>query len=363
MDPVFDAIVIGAGFAGAATAYHLSRLGEFRILILEREAQPGRHASGKNAALLRQAVSDAEVGAMVQETLRALEAPPEDWEQKNLFRRTGSVLLGENRVLSGFAGLLRKLGAAFELHDRNSFPEKLDAGFRAELRAAGYEALLFTSRDGVVDVAALLANYLDAARSRGATLHCGAEVRGLTREAEAWRVRTGAGEFRARLVINAAGPWAGGLGVAAGLPDRGFAHFRRHLFLADAAAAPHLDRPYLWDTAHEFYFRPDPQGLLLCAGDEEPHPAGEPAVDPRVEARLFEKLRAHFPALAPPEIRRAWACLRSFLPGSPFLIEAEAGTPGFLWVAGLGGHGMGSSFGAGRRAAERAVAFFDRQKS
>lgn len=362
MDALFDAIVIGAGFAGAATAYHLSRLGRFRILILEREAEAGRHASGKNAALLRQAVSDAEVGAMVQETRRALETPPEDWARKNIFRRTGSVLLGENRVLSGFAGLLQKLDAAFELHDRNSFPEKLDAEFRAELRAAGYEALLFTPRDGVVDVAALLANYLDAARSRGATLRCGAEVRGLRPEAEAWRVATDAGEFRARLVINAAGPWAGGLGVAAGLPDRGFAHFRRHLFLA-AAAVPHLDRPYLWDTSHEFYFRADPQGLLLCAGDEEPHPAREPAVDPRVETRLFEKLRAHYPALPPPGIRRAWACLRSFLPGSPFLIEAEAGVSGFLWAAGLGGHGMGSSFGAGRRAAERAVAFFDRQKS
>jgi len=360
MTSAYDAIVIGAGFAGAATAYHLSRMGEFRILILEREAEPGRHASGKNAALLRQAVSDAQVGAMVQETLRMLESPPEDWERKNIFRPTGSVLLGENRVLSGFAGLLQKLGAAFELRGRHDFPENLDAEFRAELRAADYEALLFTPGDGVVDVAALLANYLDAARSRGATLRCGAEVRGLNRETEAWRVSTGAGEFRARLVINAAGPWAGGLGVAAGLPDRGFAHFRRHLFLA-AAVAPPLDRPYLWDTAHEFYFRPDPQGLLLCAGDEETHPAREPSVDPRVQTRLFEKLRAHFPALAPPEIRRAWACLRSFLPGSPFLIEAEAGAPGFLWVAGLGGHGMGSSFGAGRSAAERAAAFLNRQ--
>lgn len=360
MPPAYDAVVIGAGFAGAATAYHLSRLGEFRILILERETEPGRHASGKNAALLRQAVSDARVGAMVQETLRALESPPQDWERKNIFRRTGSVLLGENRVLKGFAGLLQKLGAAFELRGREDFPETLDAELRAELRAADYEALLFTPGDGVVDVAALLANYLDAARSRGATLRCGAEVRGLSREAEEWRVTTGAAEFRARLVINAAGPWAGGLGVAAGLPDRGFAHFRRHLFLA-AAALQKPDQPYLWDTAHEFYFRPDPQGLLLCAGDEESHPAREPAVDPSVEAWLFAKLRAHFPALAPPEIRRAWACLRSFLPGSPFLIEAEAGAPSFLWVAGLGGHGMGSSFGAGRSAAERAVAFLNRQ--
>ena len=36
-----DCVVIGAGFAGAATAYHLTRLGLTDILLLERETIPG----------------------------------------------------------------------------------------------------------------------------------------------------------------------------------------------------------------------------------------------------------------------------------------------------------------------------------
>jgi glycine/D-amino acid oxidase-like deaminating enzyme len=37
----FEYVIIGAGFAGAATAYHLSRRGIGNILLLEQEANPG----------------------------------------------------------------------------------------------------------------------------------------------------------------------------------------------------------------------------------------------------------------------------------------------------------------------------------
>lgn len=362
MNSDFDAVVVGAGFAGAATAYHLSRLGDFRILILEKESAPGCHASGKNAALLRQAVANAEVAGFVQETLRALEAPPEDWERKNIYRRCGSVLIGESSVLSGFADTMKKAGTDFSLHGRDSFPENLDAEFRESLSATDYEALLFTPRDGVVDIAGLLANYLDAARAHGAELRCGAGASGLRRAGEGWTLEVAGRTLRARALVNAAGAWAGEVGMIAGAPNRGLASFRRHLFIAAQPASP-PDRPFFWDARHEFYFRPDPEGLLLCAGDEDPYGARAPEVDSNVQARLIEKLRAHFPAMAIPEIRRAWACLRTFSQGAPFLIEEEASTPGYFWVAGLGGHGMGSSFGAGRRAAERVAAFLNRQKT
>ena len=46
----FDCIVIGAGIAGASVAAELSS--DRRVLLLERESQPGYHTTGSSAALL-----------------------------------------------------------------------------------------------------------------------------------------------------------------------------------------------------------------------------------------------------------------------------------------------------------------------
>ena len=44
-----DYIVIGAGIAGASVAWELA--GGARVLLLERESQPGYHTTGRSAAL------------------------------------------------------------------------------------------------------------------------------------------------------------------------------------------------------------------------------------------------------------------------------------------------------------------------
>ena len=57
----FDVLIIGSGFAGAATAFHLSRAFSGTIGIVEQEKTPGAHASGRNAALLLQSVADPQI--------------------------------------------------------------------------------------------------------------------------------------------------------------------------------------------------------------------------------------------------------------------------------------------------------------
>ena len=49
-------VIVGAGFAGAATAYHLARNGARRIVVLEQERMAGVHSSGRNASMIRQII-------------------------------------------------------------------------------------------------------------------------------------------------------------------------------------------------------------------------------------------------------------------------------------------------------------------
>jgi len=48
----YEVIIIGAGIAGASLADWLAEQGVARILILEREENPGYHATGRSAAVL-----------------------------------------------------------------------------------------------------------------------------------------------------------------------------------------------------------------------------------------------------------------------------------------------------------------------
>ena len=46
----FDVVIIGAGMAGASLAWALAP--QRRVLLLERESQPGYHSTGRSAATL-----------------------------------------------------------------------------------------------------------------------------------------------------------------------------------------------------------------------------------------------------------------------------------------------------------------------
>ncbi|HEY0254399.1 MAG TPA: FAD-dependent oxidoreductase, partial [Kofleriaceae bacterium] len=59
-----NVVIIGGGFAGAATAWALNRLGIADVIVLEREVQLGRYASGRSAGLGRQLTEDDETTAL-----------------------------------------------------------------------------------------------------------------------------------------------------------------------------------------------------------------------------------------------------------------------------------------------------------
>src|SRR5262249_32730633 len=48
----FEVVIVGCGIAGASLAYFLAERGLGNVLLLEREEQPGYHATGRSAAVL-----------------------------------------------------------------------------------------------------------------------------------------------------------------------------------------------------------------------------------------------------------------------------------------------------------------------
>ena len=71
MDTSFDVIVIGAGMAGATVAAELSQ--DLRVCLLEREAQPGYHTTGRSAALFSKSYGPAIIRALSRASEAAMQ--------------------------------------------------------------------------------------------------------------------------------------------------------------------------------------------------------------------------------------------------------------------------------------------------
>ncbi len=342
MDAV-DAVVVGGGVAGLSAAAALGRA--LRVRLLEREPLLASQASGRNAAIYRPLEHDhtsAELSRRSLALLAELDAGSEP-----LLRRCGLLLLdarqGEARALLQHA---RAQGVQAEL---------LDAGALQQRAAslAGGEAVhgLWVPEGGVLDIHALNTALARAARARGVEIRTGCGVRALRLEHErvaGVELQDGS-RVATALVVLAAGAFSEDLAAACGLP-LGLRALRRHLVQLElpdrVVLAP--EHPVVWRLDDELYYRPESGGALASACDQTAWAAHEPlAAEPAVLQALAGKLARSAPALGTAEVKRYWACLRTFAPDRELVVGLDGRVEGLCWLGGLGGRGMSVAPAAG----------------
>ena len=338
--------IVGAGFAGSATAWALGRAGLGPGVIVEQEAIYGFHASGKNAAMLRLAEEDPLILTLALRSHRHLQALPAAPDP--LVGSGGGLTLAD-------ASLVHELEASHEVYRQRRLETALLGAEEARarfplLRSVRFDTALFCPSEGVIDIHSLLSFYLRQARDAGFTLHTGCRVDDLL--IEGGRVtgfETTRGTVRADVVVDASGAWAGHLGRATHpLP---LTPFRRHLFVTGPLAGGRVPSPFAWHQDGAFYFRPEGDGLLMSPCDQTPMPAGDPPTDPAALDSLAEKLLQWAPNLTDLPIRRSWACLRTFAPDVHPIIGPDPKLAGLFHVSGLDGFGAGTSAAVGELAA------------
>ena len=344
-------LIIGAGFAGAATAYHLTRQGKTDILLLERESIPGFHSSGRNAAMIRQCVSDPALTRLARDGAVFLRHLPPDWPVAVEYKQNGSLLLGSGKGWE-------KLRHDAEIGGRSGIDVHLWTAEQAKryvpvLRDTEFDGAVWCATDGVLDIHALLSGYLKAATHGGARIRYGSAVEAVhAKGADGFELVAGGETIRTKVLINAAGAWANTVAAMAGAAELPLHPCRRHLFVSPPIDWVDRSWPFVWDVSHDIYFRPEGKGLLLCACDQEEMSACDPPVDPSAEELLAEKIQRYMPALSNIAINKQWAGLRTLSSDNRFVIGWDAKVQGFFWVAGLGGHGVTTSAAVGALAAE-----------
>jgi D-arginine dehydrogenase len=341
-------IIIGAGIAGAATAYFLTRKGLNNILILEKEKLAGTQSTGRNAAILRTMIPHPLLNRIACESAGFYRNPPAGFSSTPLIDEVGVYL-------AAGAEHIKTLNAWCE-DNGNSGLEQMDASQmykQIPILAPGLDMVAYKRDDGVLDVHSILQGFIRAACHAGAQLRFACEFRSLKiRNGRVWGVETGDGFMEASKVVVANGGWASIAGTFSGysLP---FTPYRRHLLVTEPIPQVNPRWPVIWIVGEEFYFRPESGGLLMSGCDTvKVAPEQGEVADPAELERIAAKASRWLPSLADARVNRAWSGMRTFAPDDLFAIGADPRLQGLYWIAGMGGHGITCAPVAGSLAAD-----------
>jgi D-arginine dehydrogenase len=342
-----DFLIIGGGIAAASVGHWLAPHG--RVILLERESQPGYHSTGRSAALFMESYGTPQVRALTLASRAFFDDPPQGFTEHPLLSPRGALMVaepGQEAALEEWWEVLRSVTPR---------AQRLDAAGACALvpvlqpeRVAG---AVYEPDAADMDVHAIHQGYLRGLRRAGGNVVCDAEVTALKREGGLWQVQAGGRLYEAPVVLNAAGAWADVIARLAGVPALGLQPKRRAAFIfAPPEGADIHSWPMAIGAGEDWYFKPD-AGMLLGS------PANADPVDPHdvQPEELDIALAIHrIQEMTTMSIRRptrTWAGLRSFVPDGDLVGGFDPAAPGFFWVAAQGGYGIQTSAAMGETCA------------
>ena len=348
----YDFVIIGAGIAGASMGWELA--GQRRVLLLERESQPGYHTTGRSAALYSATYGTANIRALTRASRAFYDAPPPEFGGAPILTPRGVVYLAGPDQLdlldAAYAEIL-PLNPGVRRLTHDELLAELPC-LRPEAVAAGM------SEPGAadIDVHALHQGYLRGLRQRGGAIRCNAEVTGLQRLDDGWRVTLAGGEaITAGAVVNAAGAWVDVVAALAGVPPIGLEPRRRTAFTFPVPAGMDASGwPAVIGIDESYYFKPDAGQLLGSPANADPvapHDVVPEELDVALGIHRIEQVTSF-------QIRRpshSWAGLRSFVADGDLVIGWDNHVPRFFWLAAQGGYGIQSAAGAALLARQLAL--------
>jgi glycine/D-amino acid oxidase-like deaminating enzyme len=349
----YDAIVVGAGISGAATAYYLRKAGA-KTLLLER-GEPASGGTGKSAAIIRQSYSTPLLVRLARASITIFEQAKAELGQDAGFVQDGYCFVVSADMLEGAkknVAMQRSLGIVNEWSEGPGFPQHLP-----EINPDGIAGIVYEPHGGYADPVQATEAYVSAFQKLGGEFRARAPARRLLRQGDRITgVELDSGELAAGHVVNAAGPWAKPLAASAGL-DLPMRSVREQDTVWQVPAGRAVPKTSVSMGVDACYYRPLGQGRFIIGRgfpkeyfDVDPYNYRTSADDDFIRD-VQTRVERRFPAFAGMKLIEAYAALYDVTPDWYPIVGPRSGVSGYADFSGGSGHGFKIAPAIGRELA------------
>ncbi|MFH0815898.1 MAG: FAD-binding oxidoreductase [Methanobacteriota archaeon] len=350
----YDAIVLGAGSVGVPITYFLSKEG-LRVLCLDPLASAGQ---GQNKAAIggvRATHSDPAKILICKESLRIFGAWEEETGTSIGWKKGGYCFPvyreQEEELLQSLLPIQKRFKLSIDWLDAKGIGKTV-----AGINPAGLRGGTFSPEDGQISPLTAMESFANEARKLGADFHYREGVESLILEGDSSKAIKGAktakGEYRAPVVVNAAGADASAVCRMAGVaipvvPDSHEAGITSPLkqFLGPLVVDI---RPGPEGRTTNFYFGQVESGqVIFCYTPKPLFPGTDRACTSEFMPIIARRMAGLIPRLKGLTIRRLWRGLYPMTPDGVAVMGKAPGVDGFYLAIGMCGQGFMMGPGVG----------------
>jgi D-arginine dehydrogenase len=341
-DSLPDILIVGGGMAGFSLAAQL--VGRAQVTLIEQEALPGFHATGRSVAFWNESYGGPAIQPLTTASGPLLAAPDPDFSERSFVTERRAIHVGRAADAGLADAMLRDFAASgVELTRMDSAALATSLpGLRPDWTVGLAEPSCMD-----IDVAGLLAACRRAAKRGGVDVRLDTRLVSARRVAGSWEVETSTGGLSCAIIIDAAGAWADDVAQRCGIGPLGITPYRRTVVQLRCPDAP-AQFPLIVGLPGTFYFKPEGAGhLWLSPHDETPDMPRDVAPEELDVALAIERFRAVVDWRIE-AVEHKWAGLRSFAPDRRPVYGYDPRAQGLFWFAGQGGFGIQTAPAAAR---------------
>lgn len=352
IDNIYDILVVGAGAVGCAVARELSRY-DLKIAVLEKESDVAAETSGRNSAVVHAGFNNKPGSLMAKLCVEGSEGFENICRELDVpYKKTGKLIVAFDE--SDFAGIDKLIENGKKNGVKGLEFVGADVVKRLEPHVGGIGAML-SPNTAITSPFIYTVALAENAAANGVKFYFEAEVKGITKRGNLFRVKAGNAYYYCRYIVNSAGLFSDKISSMSG--DKGYKIYpcRGEYFILDKRTGQYLNMP-VYPVPRPgigglgVHLTPTVDGnMLIGPSAEYIKSKSDYASTKHVMDQLFKEAKELLPPLSMKHIIRSYTGIRSKIVGpqtggfGDFIIKESNIVPGLINLIGIESPGLTSS--------------------